>query len=111
MGTLRTDSIERQLLPLLKLFRKKYITGMSLKLALREATRQIAADHGTTNQTVADAYTRRLGLTGPRAFDRFRELLRKWVDDGEPSPLAAIVKMHSHVNAHGSIDAALLGRY
>ena len=110
MGTLRRDSIEHQLLPLLSLFRKKYSTGMSLKLALREATREIAADHQTTYETIADACTRRLGLTGPGALDRFRELLRKWVDGGDPSPLAAIIKMHSDVSSHSTVDAVIFGQ-
>ena len=108
MPKLRTDSIETQLLPLLSLFREKYTTGMRLNQALSEATRQIAADHETAYQTIADGYTRRLNFTGPRATDRFRDLLRKWVDDGNPGPLAALAKAHSHEDAHSSIDAVLL---
>ena len=105
MARMRNETIERQLLPLLALVRKKYVAGARLSEALREATEQIAVENRTTQQNIADSYTRRLDLRGDSAVERSRGLFRQWLDAGDPRPLVNLVKAHSHENAHNLIDA------
>ncbi len=105
MARMRIETIERQLLPLLALVRKKYLAGVGLHEALREATQQIADENKTTQQNITDGYTRRLNLTGDNAVDRFRELLRLWLDAAVPGPLITALKSHAHENAHNLIEA------
>ena len=55
----------------------RYKGGANLKEAVNDAFQKVAANRRKPLQTIRDSCTRRIGLTGPGATDRFEDMIRK----------------------------------
>lgn len=98
---MRKETVEQQILPVLRSFWDRQGRGEPLREALREAAREVAADVNVAHQTVVDGFTRRLRL---ETIDQLYALVKQWLD-GDPRSLASQLKVSSDRSAHRDIDA------
>lgn len=97
---MRLETIDQQILPVLRLFWDRQARGEPLREALRDAAREVATDVNVAHQTVVDGFTRRLQLA---TIDQLYALLKLWTE-GDPRSLASQLKVSSDRSAHASID-------
>ena len=97
---MRPETVERQMLEVLRSFWERYGRGQPLQEALRAGARDVALATTVRHQTIIDGLTRRLeGDIG-----ELYGLLKQWTQ-GDSGPLAAQLKAKSNRSAHESIDA------